>query len=285
MLRRSSIRPGQRARSPVSDRQPLARVAYGDPEPGGWSGLGVEPAYLETNRATCVASRPVTMFWGMIAAGEAAVADREEDVVVALLALVEVRPLHADRAVRRALGARRGQRVAAGAALREEHRAASRSGSSLGTEIPSLPQAARTRAAATAAVVDRRASRGRHHTFRLLPVEPAQLMPPQVEPEALRDGDGPVSRPAVTVVTAIGPAGPAGATANAVASLSLEPPMMLACLDLGSRTLVAVEHARSVRDQRARRRPGRRGPAVQHQGPPSREVGRGRVDRARRACR
>ena len=47
----------------------------------------------------------------------------------------------------------------------------------------------------------------------------------------------------VTVVTAIGPAGPAGATANAVASLSLEPPMMLAALDLGSRTLVAVEHA------------------------------------------
>jgi 3-hydroxy-9,10-secoandrosta-1,3,5(10)-triene-9,17-dione monooxygenase reductase component len=47
----------------------------------------------------------------------------------------------------------------------------------------------------------------------------------------------------VTVVTANGPAGPAGATANAVASLSLEPPLMLACLDLGSRTLVAVEHA------------------------------------------
>ena len=56
----------------------------------------------------------------------------------------------------------------------------------------------------------------------------------------------------VTVVTAIGPAGPAGATANAVASLSLEPPLMLACLDLGSRTLVAVEHAGAVRDQRAR---------------------------------
>lgn len=47
------------------------------------------------------------------------------------------------------------------------------------------------------------------------------------------------------MVTAMGPAGPAGATANAVASLSLEPPMMLACLDLGSRTLVAVEHART----------------------------------------
>jgi flavin reductase (DIM6/NTAB) family NADH-FMN oxidoreductase RutF len=49
----------------------------------------------------------------------------------------------------------------------------------------------------------------------------------------------------VTIVTAIGPGGPAGATANAVASLSLEPPLMLACLDLGSRTLVAVEHARA----------------------------------------
>ena len=41
----------------------------------------------------------------------------------------------------------------------------------------------------------------------------------------------------VTVVTAMGADGPAGATANAVTSLSLEPPMMLACLDRGSRTL------------------------------------------------
>jgi 3-hydroxy-9,10-secoandrosta-1,3,5(10)-triene-9,17-dione monooxygenase reductase component len=67
-------------------------------------------------------------------------------------------------------------------------------------------------------------------------------MPPHVEPDALRSA---MSRfpTAVTVVTAVGAAGPAGATANAVASLSLEPPMMLACLDLGSRTLVAVEHA------------------------------------------
>src|SRR4029079_12819218 len=68
------------------------------------------------------------------------------------------------------------------------------------------------------------------------------MMSPPVEPEALRDA---MSRfpTGVTVVSAIGPAGPACATANAVASLSLEPPMMLACLDLGSRTLVAVEHA------------------------------------------
>jgi len=49
----------------------------------------------------------------------------------------------------------------------------------------------------------------------------------------------------VTVVTAAGPSGPAGATANAVVSLSLEPPMMLASLDLGSRTLIAVERART----------------------------------------
>lgn len=44
----------------------------------------------------------------------------------------------------------------------------------------------------------------------------------------------------VTVVTAVGPQGPSGATANAVTSLSLAPPMMLACLDRGSRTLTSV---------------------------------------------
>ena len=44
----------------------------------------------------------------------------------------------------------------------------------------------------------------------------------------------------VTVVTAVGPEGPSGATANAVTSLSLDPPMMLACLDRGSRTLASV---------------------------------------------
>jgi flavin reductase (DIM6/NTAB) family NADH-FMN oxidoreductase RutF len=63
-----------------------------------------------------------------------------------------------------------------------------------------------------------------------------------VRPEALRDAMARFPT-GVTVVTAVGPAGAAGATANAVASLSLEPPMMLAALDLGSRTLVAVEHA------------------------------------------
>jgi flavin reductase (DIM6/NTAB) family NADH-FMN oxidoreductase RutF len=47
----------------------------------------------------------------------------------------------------------------------------------------------------------------------------------------------------VTVVTAIGPNGLSGATANAVCSLSLDPPLMLACLDLGSRTLRSVQAA------------------------------------------
>src|SRR3954447_24684907 len=64
-----------------------------------------------------------------------------------------------------------------------------------------------------------------------------------VAPQELRDAMSGFPT-GVTVVTAIGPTGPAGATANAVASLSLEPPMMLAALDLGSRTLIAGDHAR-----------------------------------------
>ena len=67
-------------------------------------------------------------------------------------------------------------------------------------------------------------------------------MSPNVEPDALR---GAMARfpTGVTIVSAMGQEGPAGATANAVSSLSLEPPLMLACLDLGSRTLVALQHA------------------------------------------
>jgi len=48
---------------------------------------------------------------------------------------------------------------------------------------------------------------------------------------------------AVAIVSAPGDGGPAGATANAVASLSLDPPLMLACLDRGSRTLALIEAA------------------------------------------
>jgi flavin reductase (DIM6/NTAB) family NADH-FMN oxidoreductase RutF len=47
----------------------------------------------------------------------------------------------------------------------------------------------------------------------------------------------------VTVVTAIGPKGRSGATASAVGSLSLEPMLMLVCLDRASRTLRSVQEA------------------------------------------
>jgi flavin reductase (DIM6/NTAB) family NADH-FMN oxidoreductase RutF len=47
----------------------------------------------------------------------------------------------------------------------------------------------------------------------------------------------------VAIVAASGEGGPAGATANAVCSLSIEPMLMLACLDRGSRTLLAVQAA------------------------------------------
>jgi flavin reductase (DIM6/NTAB) family NADH-FMN oxidoreductase RutF len=60
-----------------------------------------------------------------------------------------------------------------------------------------------------------------------------------VTPEQFRAALGAYAT-SVTVVTAIGENGPSGATANAVTSLSLDPPMMLACLDRGSRTLNSV---------------------------------------------
>src|SRR6201996_5195099 len=47
----------------------------------------------------------------------------------------------------------------------------------------------------------------------------------------------------VTIVATKGADGPAGATSNAVASLSIYPMLMLACLDRGSRTLLAVQGA------------------------------------------
>ena len=47
----------------------------------------------------------------------------------------------------------------------------------------------------------------------------------------------------VTVVTSVGPDGqPVGTTANAVSSLSLDPPLLLVCFDRTSLTLKAVRH-------------------------------------------
>ena len=48
----------------------------------------------------------------------------------------------------------------------------------------------------------------------------------------------------VCVVTSFGPDGPSGLTANAVSSLSLDPPLMIVCFERSSRTLAAVEHSR-----------------------------------------
>jgi 3-hydroxy-9,10-secoandrosta-1,3,5(10)-triene-9,17-dione monooxygenase reductase component len=47
----------------------------------------------------------------------------------------------------------------------------------------------------------------------------------------------------VSVVTAQAHDGPAGATANALTSLSLQPPLALVCFDLSSRTLHAVRES------------------------------------------
>ncbi len=70
----------------------------------------------------------------------------------------------------------------------------------------------------------------------------------------------------VTIVSAGGVEGPAGATANAVCSLSIEPMLMLACLDRGSRTLLAVQAA------------DRFGVSVLHQG--QEEIARGFATKA-----
>ena len=62
------------------------------------------------------------------------------------------------------------------------------------------------------------------------------------DPASFRDAMGMLPT-GVTIVSAPGEEGPAGATANAVSSLSIEPMLMLACLDRGSRTLLAVQAA------------------------------------------
>jgi flavin reductase (DIM6/NTAB) family NADH-FMN oxidoreductase RutF len=48
----------------------------------------------------------------------------------------------------------------------------------------------------------------------------------------------------VGVITSFGQDGPSGMTANAVSSLSLEPPLMIVCFDRTARTLGAVRHTR-----------------------------------------
>jgi flavin reductase (DIM6/NTAB) family NADH-FMN oxidoreductase RutF len=49
----------------------------------------------------------------------------------------------------------------------------------------------------------------------------------------------------VCVITSFGADGPSGLTANAVSSLSLQPPLMIVCFDRSARTLAAVEHSQA----------------------------------------
>ena len=61
-----------------------------------------------------------------------------------------------------------------------------------------------------------------------------------VSPAEFRDAMGHFAT-GVTVITSVDASGsPVGTTANAVTSLSLDPPLVLACFDLGSATLQAI---------------------------------------------
>jgi 3-hydroxy-9,10-secoandrosta-1,3,5(10)-triene-9,17-dione monooxygenase reductase component len=61
----------------------------------------------------------------------------------------------------------------------------------------------------------------------------------EVDPSHFREVMGRFAT-GVTVVTATGPEGPVGMTANAITSLSLDPLLLLVCFDHGARTLRVV---------------------------------------------
>lgn len=64
----------------------------------------------------------------------------------------------------------------------------------------------------------------------------------EIDTDAFREAMGQLPT-GVTVVTAMTPRGRSGATASAVGSLSLDPMLVLVCLDRGSRTLRSVQEA------------------------------------------
>ena len=142
--------------------------------------------------------------------------------------------------------------------------------------MPSVPQAPRASAATIAAVRARRGRTAAASYFsapwpRRRPISSASAMA--------------LAPTAVTIVTATGPEGPAGATANAVTSLSLDPPLMLACLDRGSRTLeiVRASGAFGVSVLGAGQEALARG--VRQQGAAHGEVPRGRLRPSATGCR
>jgi flavin reductase (DIM6/NTAB) family NADH-FMN oxidoreductase RutF len=67
---------------------------------------------------------------------------------------------------------------------------------------------------------------------------------PSIAPDLLRDVAGSFAT-GVTVVTTRSPAGLFGCTANAVTSLSLDPPLMLVCLDRSTNTHPQLLEARA----------------------------------------
>ncbi len=67
-------------------------------------------------------------------------------------------------------------------------------------------------------------------------------MPGPLDPATYRAAVGHFAT-GVAVVTTTGPHGPAGLTANAICSLSLDPLLLIVCLDRGSRTLAAVRES------------------------------------------
>jgi flavin reductase (DIM6/NTAB) family NADH-FMN oxidoreductase RutF len=70
-------------------------------------------------------------------------------------------------------------------------------------------------------------------------VDAARLRAPALDAISFRDAMAQVAS-AVHVVTTDGVAGRAGLTATAVASVSDQPPTVLACIEAGSRTLAAI---------------------------------------------
>jgi flavin reductase (DIM6/NTAB) family NADH-FMN oxidoreductase RutF len=76
----------------------------------------------------------------------------------------------------------------------------------------------------------------------LFGADPDLLAMPRPDPDSFRSAMASLPT-GVTIVATSGEDGPAGATANAVSSLSIDPMLMLACLDRGSRTLLAVQAA------------------------------------------
>jgi flavin reductase (DIM6/NTAB) family NADH-FMN oxidoreductase RutF len=74
------------------------------------------------------------------------------------------------------------------------------------------------------------------------PADRFGAVPAAIDPSAFRDASSRFAT-GVSVVTSSGADGPSGMTANAVASLSLEPPLMVVCFALTARTLKAVQHS------------------------------------------